>query len=66
MLLQERRLLVGIERAAGFLLALFGFRTQVVRQLLDHIVLEIAREMTADGGEVAIDQIHGVLHNPVE
>jgi hypothetical protein len=39
-------------------LAFLDFRTQAVRQLRDDVVLLGARQVAADGGEIAIDEIH--------
>ena len=46
---------------AGRPLVLFSFGAQAVAQLLDDVVLQSGRKLAADGDEIAIDQVHGVL-----
>lgn len=59
-LLQQGRLASRIERAAGLHFQLLGFGAQAVAQLLDDVVLRALRQLTANGGEIAIDEVHGV------
>ena len=65
-LLEHDGLFVGGQRMPGALFVLLRFRAEAVAELLDDVVLQVLRQLPANGDEVAIDEIHRVLHNPVE